>query len=256
MHRGNVFDLNGRRDDEIQSPCAACTIRDLSICSVLEADQLTNLTRIVSDVTIAPGQALFFEGDPADHLYVIRDGCARVYKLFADGRRMITGFFFPADIIGLADESTYAYSCEAVTRLSLCRFRCGQLQELIRTYPALEHRMLSVATNELAAAQDQMVLLGRKTANEKLASFLLLLSSRAARRGGDRRELFLPMSRNDIGDHLGLTTESVSRCFTRLRKKKIIDLESAHTVTILDHDRLRAVSGSGGDDLEANTAVL
>ena len=120
----------------------------------------------------------------------------------------------------------------------------------------LEQHILSVATNELAAAQDQMVLLGRKSASEKLASFLLLLSSRAKRRHARQNELFLPMSRNDIGDHLGLTTESVSRCFTRLRKQKIIRLDAAHTIAILDRERLLELSGSGDSGIEPSVVAL
>lgn len=256
MHRGTILDLPKRHPGDVQSPCAACTVRDLSICSVLEPAQLSSLTDIVTDISISPGQAAFFEGDPAEHLFVLRDGCARVCKVLADGRRMITGFFFPSDIVGLAEEVTYAYSCEAVTRISLCRFPRKALRELFLEYPVLEQHILSVATNELAAAQDQMVLLGRKTASEKLASFLLLLSSRAKRRNARRDELFLPMSRNDIGDHLGLTTESVSRCFTRLRKQEIIRLDAAHTITILDRDRLLELSGSGDHVLEPSVAAL
>lgn len=256
MHRGTILDLPKRQPGDVQSPCAACTIRDLSICSVLKPEELPSLTDIVTDISISPGQAVFFEGDPADHLFVLRDGCARVCKVLADGRRMITGFFFPSDIVGLAEDVTYAYSCEAVTRISLCRFPRKALKKLFVEFPVLEQHILSVATNELAAAQDQMVLLGRKTASEKLASFLLLLSSRAGRRHARRDELFLPMSRNDIGDHLGLTTESVSRCFTRLRKQEIIRLDAAHTISILDRDRLLALSGSGEFGIEPSVAVL
>lgn len=256
MNRGTILELPQRQPGDVQSPCAACTVRDLSICSVLEPAQLSSLTDIVTDISISPGQAVFFEGDPAEHLFVLRDGCARVCKVLADGRRMITGFFFPSDIVGLAEDVTYAYSCEAVTRTSLCRFPRAALQNLFAELPVLERHILSVATNELAAAQDQMVLLGRKTASEKLASFLLLLSSRAERRRARRDELFLPMSRNDIGDHLGLTTESVSRCFTRLRKQEVIRSDAAHTITILDRDRLLALSGSGDSAIEPNVASL
>ncbi len=256
MHRGTILDLPKRHTGDVQSPCAACTVRDLSICSVLDPAHVKCLTDIVSDVSISPGQSVFYEGDPAEHLFVLRDGCARVCKVLADGRRMITGFFFPSDIIGLAEDVTYAYSCEAVTRLSLCQFPRKELQDLFVEHPVLEQRILRVATNELAAAQDQMVLLGRKTASEKLASFLLLLSSRAGRRRARQDELFLPMSRNDIGDHLGLTTESVSRCFTRLRKQGIISLDAAHTIRILDRDRLLVLSGSGDYEIEPSVAAL
>jgi CRP/FNR family transcriptional regulator len=169
---------------------------------------------------------------------------------------MIAGFLFVSDMIGLAEDEVYSYSCEAVTKLSLCRFPRRRLQSFFERYPALERRMLEIATNELAAAQDQMVLLGRKTAQEKLASFLYLLACRSERRGDSSGAMVLPMTRSDIGDHLGLTTESVSRQFTQFRKQGIIQLETAHMVRILDHAGLIAMTGSGDGDFEPHSAVI
>lgn len=256
MDRNNVLDLASKRSEALMSPCAACAVRDLSICGVLDPEQLEQLTAITGEVTVAPGQAVFYEADPAENLYVIKSGCARVYKLLADGRRMITGFLFTADLIGLAEKDTYSHTCEAVTKLTLCRFSRRPLQEFFDRYPVLERRMLDIATNELAAAQDQMVLLGRKTAQEKIASFLLLLLRRQQRHGNRANSLALPMTRSDIGDHLGLTTESVSRCFTQFRKRGVIALESAQHVEILDSAGLIALSGSGGDGLEPTAATF
>lgn len=238
------------------APCAACSVRDLSICSVLTDDELSHFTSIVSDVTVAPGQALFFEEDPAEFLFVIREGCARVFKLMADGRRMITGFLYPSDIVGIADRDEYSYGCEAVTTLTVCRMPRQRLLDFFKTYPVLEHRMLDIATNELSAAQDQMLLLGRKTALEKVASFLHVLALRNERRGSAGERLFIPMSRGDIADHLGLTTESVSRCFTQLRKKDVLKLETAQNVTILDRGELQQLTGCGDEPFEPHAAAI
>lgn len=256
MAQDNVFNLGAIRGAAGQTPCAACSVRDLSICNVLNADELTHFTSIVSDVTIASGQALFYEEDPAEHLFVIRDGCARVFKLMADGRRMITGFLYPSDVAGFAENNVYSHGCEAVTALTVCRIPRKRLFEFFETYPVLEHRMLQIATNEIAAAQDQMLLLGRKTALEKLASFLHVLSARNMRRGVAGEKLFLPMSRGDIADHLGLTTESVSRCFTQLRKMKVLQLDSAQNVTIVDATGLAELSGSSEAPPEPSSAAL
>jgi len=116
--------------------------------------------------------------------------------------------------------------------------------------------MLEIATNELAASQDQMLLLGRKSALEKLASFLHVLLRRHERRGAAGDQLFLPMSRSDIGDHLGLTTESVSRCITQLRKMGVIRLPSAQKVAISDRAALVRLTGCGDQPPEPNTAAL
>ncbi len=256
MAQGNVLNLKAIRGAKPTSPCAACQVRDLSICNVLNSDELCHFTGIIDDVGAASGQALFFEGDPAEHLFVIREGCARVYKLLADGRRMITGFLFPSDIVGFADDGHYAYGCEAITPVTACRMPRKRLFEFFETYPKLERRMLEIATNELAATQDQMLLLGRKTAQEKLASFLYVLLRRQERRGAGGDRLTLPMSRSDIGDHLGLTTESVSRCFTQLKKTGVIRLDSAQRVTVADRAALLRLTGCGEEPFEPNAAVL
>lgn len=256
MAQDNILDLATRRSGGVVSPCAACAVRDLSICGVLDDEQVTQLSGITSEINLAPGQALFYEEDAADHLYVIKSGSARVFKLLADGRRMVTGFLFKSDIVGLAESGYYAYSCEAVTGLSLCRFPRVKLQSMFERFPVMQLRMLEIATNELAAAQDQMVLLGRKTAQEKLASFLFLLVRRTERHTDRCDSIIVPMSRGDIGDHLGLTTESVSRCFTQFRKMGLIRLDTAHTVTILDRAKLMALTGTEDDGLEPHSAVL
>lgn len=256
MAQGNVFNLKAVPGARPASPCAACQVRDLSICNVLNGDQLSDFTEIVDDIVAAPGRSLFFEGDPAEHVFVIREGCARVYKLLADGRRMITGFLFPSDIVGFADEGHYAYGCEAITEVTACRMPRARLYEFFSKYPALERRMLEIATNELAAAQDQMLLLGRKTALEKLASFLYFLLRRHERRNAGSNRLMLPMSRSDIGDHLGLTTESVSRCFTQLKKRGVIQLDSAQRVTITDRAALMRLTGCEEEPFEPNSAAL
>jgi len=256
MAQDNVFNLKAVRGAGSHAPCAACSVRDLSICNVLNDEQLNRFTDMVQDIHVAPGQSLFYEGDPAEHIFVIREGCARVCKLLADGRRMITGFLFPSDIVGFADDGQYSYGGEAITAVTACRMPRKRLFDYFDTYPVLERRMLEIATNELAASQDQMLLLGRKSAIEKLASFLHVLLRRHERRGAGGDLVFLPMSRSDIGDHLGLTTESVSRCFTQLRMLGVIRLDSAQKVAIADREALVRLTGCGNPPPAPSTAVL
>ena len=218
------FDLETRRLTEAKarseapvSPCAACNVRHLTVCSALEGPELQELASIVHNVELEAGQPLFDEGEPADHVFNVTAGCVKVYKLLPDGRRQVTGFLFPGDFLGLANQEIYAFSAEAVSPATLCRFQRGKLEGAMERYPQLEKRLLSVASHELAAAQEQMLLLGRKTAKEKIASFLLSLSKAAVRRGQPKSPLRLPMTRSDIGDYLGLTTETVSRVITQLK---------------------------------------
>lgn len=221
------------------SPCHACTVRHLTFCQPLDDEELQQLSAIVAAVELVPGDPLFDESEPATHLFNVTAGTMKVYKLLPDGRRQITGFLFAGDFLGLARAETYAYSAEAVTHAALCRFPRKKLEDLLARYPKLESRLLGLASNELAAAQEQMLLLGRKSAKEKIVSFLLDLAERAARRGQSGNPIAVPMSRNDIGDYLGLTTETVSRTFTQLKTTGLIGLMPGGRVDLRDLVALR-----------------
>jgi CRP/FNR family transcriptional regulator len=234
---------------KLGSPCAACEIRTIGVCGSLEPEELERMRRIVTEMQCRPGQLVFSEGDPADSLYNVVSGAVRLTKLLPDGRRQITGFLFPGDFLGIALNATYAYSAEAVDKAKLCRFPRREMEVLLKDLPNLEHRLLGEAANELVAAQDQMLLLGRKTAKERVASFLASLARRAKRRGRPDNPVALPMSRTDIADFLGLTTETVSRTFTKLRETGVIALEGRDMVKIVSPDALEdLVQGGDGDE--------
>lgn len=225
-------------------PCAACDVRELSFCSALRGHELDRLAALVSRRPVAAGQALFQEGDEAAAVFNIIEGAVRLFKLLPDGRRQITGFLFASDFIGLALKDRYAYSAEAITSTIVCRFPRVKLETLFEEMPRLENSLLARASNELIAAQDQMLLLGRKTAVERLASFLTAL---AGRQGRDEpgATVELAMTRTDIADYLGLTIETVSRGFTRLRKGGLIATPDAHSAVLLDPAGLRELTEAG-----------
>ncbi|MDA0703549.1 MAG: Crp/Fnr family transcriptional regulator [Proteobacteria bacterium] len=225
------------------SPCAACGIREIAVCGALQSDELHALTKIMDGIAVNRGGIVFYEGDPARHVFNVAAGAVRLSRLLPDGRRQITGFLFPGDFLGLAYDETYTYSAEAIERSELCRFSRAHFETLLDDHPRMERRLLGIASNELATAQDQMVLLGRKTAREKLASFLITLSRRAERRGQESNTVHVPVTRTDIGDYLGLTIETVSRTFTALRKAKLIELQPDHAVRLLDIEGLVAIAG-------------
>jgi len=222
----------------LPDPCGSCTVRALSVCSALGHADMAGLVEIIGRCEFAPGATLMMEGEPADHLFTIVRGTVKTYRLLPDGRRQITGFLMAGDFLGIALNDTNPYSAEAVDPVTVCRLPRRRFQKLVDGFPQLERRLLVDASNELFAAQDQMLLLGRKTAREKVASFLLMLSRRAARRGCSADALCLAMSRTDIGDYLGLTIETVSRTMTALRRDGIIALHGANQVDILDPDGL------------------
>jgi len=222
--------------------CSTCDIRHLSICSALETDELANLEAIVSGVVIPSGKLLFDEGDKAEHVYNVTRGTIRLFKALPDGRRQITGFLLPGDFLGLSARDGYAYSAEAVNDTELCRFPIRDLKHLFDRFPKLEARLLEVTGDELAAAQDQMLLLGRKTPVEKICSFLLNLSRRAERWSQPTSPVVLPMSRGDIADYLGLTVETVSRTFTKLKGEGAIELPESSRVILADIERLEELA--------------
>lgn len=190
----------------------------------------------------APHDLVFQQGEPADSLFQVSAGALKLYKLTPDGRRQIVGFAVEGDILGLVGGEEYPSSAEALTDCRIVRLSAAKLYRLAAEQPLLGRRLLNQARAELAAAQEQMLLLGRLNPLERVASFLLRLSQQ---RGADRLEL--PMSRQDIADYLGLTIETVSRCFTKLRKAGIIELPRASEVVLRDGDRLDDLASGDGE---------
>ena len=208
----------------LASPCDTCRAREFSACAALTAEEQKRLTAIMRTINVEPHCSIFDETDPAEYVYTITAGTVTVYKLLGDGRRQITGFLFPGDFLGLTHNEAYAYSAEALVPTRLCRFPRRRLEALLVEIPHLEQRLLAIASHELAAAQDQMMLLGRKSARERFVSFILTMSDSAKRHGRPGDPVFLAMSRSDIADYLGLTTETVSRTVTLLKKQGLIEL--------------------------------
>lgn len=225
-----------------KTPCAACQVRNLAICSALHDDDLDRMNAILQNAELNAGDILFDEGEASINVYNLTAGCIKLYKLLPDGRRQVTGFLFAGDFLGLSNTDDYIYSAEAVTDVTLCKFKRSRLEALLEEIPELEKRLLGMARHELVEAQDQILLLGRKTAKERITTFILMLSDRAQRRGEQSNPVSVPMSRNDIGDYLGLTTETVSRTLTRLRRGGIISMESDRRITLDERDALQDIA--------------
>lgn len=234
--------------------CGTCAVRDMSLCGALEGDDHKNIQEIVQQRDLAAGETLFYEFDPADSHFIVTSGCLKLSKLMADGRRQITGFMFRSDFLGLAFRDRYAYSAEAAGATRVCRFPRKQFEALLGRFPALERRLLTVASNELAAAHDQMLLLGRKTALERVASFIYILAQRDAQKVQPSGRVDLPMTRTDIADYLGLTIETVSRSLTKLKRDGVIRFETPQRVALPKRERL-ATLAEAGDDWNLPTSV-
>ena len=228
------------------SPCVSCDVRTRAVCAVLSDEELGGLAELTQTNTYAAGETLFFEGDTAGACFIVQAGALKLYKLLPDGRRQITGFLFKGDFLGLSADDEYGYTAEVLEDVRACSLPTEKMQELIDEYPKLSNRLLNLASMELAVAQEQMLLLGRKTAQERIASFLLWLALRAEDRGEPSNPVRVPMSRGDMGDYLGLTVETVSRSITKLKTSGIIKLKEGNHIEIADGEMMEALAAGDG----------
>src|ERR1700693_5057892 len=189
LARPHVRDPHGADD-----PCATCEARTLGVCDAIPDADLARLSSIVVETEVAAGQGFIDEGEAANCFFIVTAGTAKLFKRLPDGRRQITGFVGPGQFLGLAVSDTYALSAEAIEPVRYCRFQRAALRAVLDDFPQMEKRLLD--SNELVAAQEQMLLLGRKTARERLASFLLAQSRQGMPSGHSRQRFSLPMTRS------------------------------------------------------------
>jgi CRP-like cAMP-binding protein len=190
---------------------------------------------------------VFAEGDSRSHLYRVETGAICLYKVLPDGRRQVLGFAYPGDLIGLGLLGEYQFNAQATKASRLRSLPWSTVQQVARHDPGLGIKLYEVISQELAAAHDLILTTGQRTATERVAAFLLAMSRRSERKGEDATVVDLPMTRSDIGDFLGLTIETVSRTFTKLRHLEIIDLAQSTHVHILDMQALEGLAAGGND---------
>lgn len=194
---------------------------------------------------LAPYDALFREGDETTAFYEILSGAVRAYKIFPDGRRQVVAFAFQGDIVGFGHGATYRFDCDTLTTTRVRSIHKLSLLRAMRDRPELAEKLLEVARGEVETLQDLSLLLCRKTAIERIASFLLTMAGKSADPASGER-LSLPMCRADIADYLGLTIETVSRNMTRLRALRIIDLPDRGSFQVRSMERLRQLAECDG----------
>src|SRR3954470_9416177 len=222
--------------------CAHGAVREIAVCTALSAPELERLRGIAVTKLYEPGATLFSADEPATMVGTVVRGTIKCFKLLADGRQQIVGFLFPGDFVGSPTQETTHGFAEALTRVEICVFPFPAIQRLIREMPNLERRLLSLANEDVDLAQEWMLLLGRKTAQERLATFLLLLGQKAKARGVAEGPIELPMNRSEIADYLGLSLETVSRQFTKLKSSGYIRLEHNNEVSIRNFDGLTEIA--------------
>jgi CRP-like cAMP-binding protein len=207
----------------------------------LTADQRQRLARIASPVSFKRGQLLYRQGEPATVVYNIVHGVVSVFRMLPSGRRRVLAFIFAEDLVGLAARGRYVNTARAVTSVSAYRLPLRALDALLRKDASLQYPFFCKVSEELREAQHLAIVLARRDAAGKVASFLHLLEREpTATRAGHGR-IFIPMSRTDIADHLGLTLESVSRAFAELERRRIVHFPDARHVKVLDRARFRQI---------------
>lgn len=188
--------------------------------------------------TIECKEHIFREGDVASHVYKVEVGHVCIYKMLSEGRRQVIDFAYPGDLIGLADIGDHAANAQATTRTRLRCIPTASLHQVVQEDARLGMKLYEAVARELQAARELLFTISQRIAAERVAAFLLALSRRSERNAEDPLEFVLPMTRVDIADFLGLTIETVSRTFTKLRTDEVIDLSQSVLVTILDHGAL------------------
>ncbi|OAF14571.1 helix-turn-helix domain-containing protein [Bradyrhizobium neotropicale] len=223
--------------------CSDCAVREFAVCSSLDAAELRELEHLGRRVHFAAGQTVFSEEDITTSFYNVLDGVMRLYKLLPDGRRQIVGFALPGDFLGMNISGRHNFSADAIGTVTICQFAKAPFTRFIEDRPHLLRRINELAIRELTQARDHMVLLGRRSADEKVATFLLGWRERLILLKGPIGTVPLPMSRQDIADYLGLTIETVSRTFTKLERLGVIEIIPGG-IGLLDAERAGALAAA------------
>lgn len=234
---------SGNKRTKACGACSECSVRNMAVCAALPDEEIGEFERIMSSKSLRLNELLVEKGEEKKKVFTLTSGMIRLYSMLPDGRRQISGFLFPGDYLGLADDDVYSQSAEAVIPSNLCAFSVADMEEAIKRFPQLTIRLHEMTRHALRQSRENQMVLGRLAPVEKLASFLLVLSSNAKKRGETDNPVHLAMNRTDIADYLGLTIETVSRSFTKLRTQGLIELIDTNTVKILSHRSLASVAG-------------
>ncbi|MGX9575359.1 Crp/Fnr family transcriptional regulator [Mesorhizobium sp. f-mel] len=235
------------QSDVLPVLCQSCDARYHGLCGALEPAQLVDLAKASSRHCIPPGTELIGDAEPIETYSNLLSGVVKLTKVLGDGRQQIVGLQFAPDFLGRPFKSESEINAEAATEVSLCSFPKAAIERMMREAPALEHRLLKQTLTELDEAREWMVTLGRKTAVEKVASFLFLIARNidpATDTSKASATFDLPLTRADIADFLGLTVETISRQLTKLRADGVIRIKNSRHVVVDSVSRLQRCSGT------------
>jgi CRP/FNR family transcriptional regulator, anaerobic regulatory protein len=242
--------------DAIKVACKDCNLFQLCLPVGIDARELEELDSIIKRRRpVKRGEHLFHVNDPFQAIYAVRSGSIKTYTPTEDGHEQVTGFHLPGELLGLDAINLLHHPCaaKALETTSICEIPFDRLEELSMHLPSLQHQLLKIMSKEILHDQSLLMLLGKKSAEERLAALLLSLSNRYQQRGFSPTDFHLSMSRNDIGNYLGLAVETVSRLFTRFQDEGLLSVQRKH-ICILDLPRLRSIANAPNIRQSSNDA--
>ncbi len=231
--------------------CSGCPIRHRAVCARCDADELEQLDVIKYYRSFGAGQSVVWAGDRMDFVGSVVSGIATLTQTMEDGRTQMVGLLLPSDFVGRPGREGAAYDVVATSDLVMCCFRRKPFEQLMEKTPHIAQRLLQMTLDELDAAREWMLVLGRKTAREKIASLMVIILRRDATldlaRPQGRLVFDLPLTREAMADYLGLTLETVSRQISALKRDGVIQLEGKRHVIVPDFARLQEEAGDDSD---------
>lgn len=234
--------------------CGRCPIRHRAVCSRCEEDELRQLDDIKYYRSYEAGQPIIWSGDAMEFVASVVHGIATLSQTMEDGRTQMVGLLLPSDFIGRPGRNAAPFDVVAITDVTLCCFRRRPFEQLMESTPHIGGRLLQMTLDELDNAREWMLVLGRKTAREKIASLLAILARRDASLRQivphDGMDFELPLTREAMADYLGLTLETVSRQISALKKSGVIELQGKRVVRVPSLDDLISETG---DDMDGGT---
>lgn len=243
--------MNLQTSQLLRTDCDSCPIRHRAVCSRCEPDELDVLETMKTYKTYEAGQTLVWAGDSVQFVGSVVSGVAALSQTMEDGRRQMVGLLLPSDFIGRPGREIAPFDVVAVTDVTVCRFQKTPFEKLLVSTPSIATRLLEMTLDELDSAREWMLLLGRKTAREKIASLLAIIARRDAslrlRKVAGRVQFDLPLSREAMADYLGLTLETVSRQISALKREGIIELQGKRRINIPDYAHLLNETGDDTD---------
>lgn len=241
-HPLRIFSLS-----DVVGDCGSCPIRFQAMCSRCNGDELAMLDKMKSYRTFAKGEAIAYVGEELRYFGTLVSGIAEISQGLEDGRRQIMGILMPSDFVGWPYRRISQFDVNAVSEVVMCRFDMVSFERLVEQVPSLGSRLLEMTMDELDAARAWMMVLGQKTAREKMASLMYIIALRNVSFKLDDMvsevAFELPLTRKQIADYIGLTLETVSRQISALKSSGIIAIEGQRHIIIKDPIALHAEAG-------------